>query len=89
MGSTMFHETGKYDEKYSKLLIFFLQKGLDINEKNLKGETALSFVHDLSYNRVKFLLSRGADVNSVDSNGVNCLQKCSAITLLMKVASKF
>ena len=75
MGSTMFHETGKYDEEVFKTIDLFLQKGLDINEKNLKGETALSFVHDLFYNRVKFLLSRGADVNSVDSKGVNCLQK--------------
>ena len=60
---------------YRKIIDLLLQKGADINEKNFHAETAFSKAHNCSYEQIEFLISRGADVNSVDVNGLNCLQK--------------
>ena len=61
-----------------------LQRGADINEKNLDGETAFSkaYTYKCGIESLEFLLSRGADVNSVESDGMNFLHRILSISKL-------
>ena len=64
------------------IIDFLLEKGADINEKQSENLTVFSQIHGYSHAFAQTLLSRGADVNSVDSNGMSCLHH------LMNVESK-
>lgn len=62
------------DEKLYKILDLLLKNGLSINEKNSDNETVICSGHMLKEDVLKHVLSLGADINSIDSKGMNLLQ---------------
>lgn len=64
----------EYESEF-EIVDLLLQKGFDINEKNLNNEEAFSKVFDFSTEGIYYFLSKGANVNSINSAGMNCLQK--------------
>jgi len=58
------------EESYLKKAIEHVEKGGDINIRNMFGQTPLHFAAFLGYGKVvEFLLSKGADINAKDENG--------------------
>jgi ankyrin repeat protein len=58
----------------TNVLLLFLEEGADINAKNARGGTALSFaVSNGRLETVKVLLAKGADINARDIHGYTAL----------------
>ena len=64
------HAAARGDEDIIGLLIY---KGLDVNDRNASGSTALHFAALERYDAVGLLINAGADVNAVNSNGMTPL----------------
>lgn len=71
-----------------EIVNLLIQKGADINERNMKNETAFLNSYTRQYEIVKFLISHGADVNVVDADGLNCFRRYLNTKMGKKVNSK-
>ena len=58
---------------FMETLQFLVDKGLDVNSKNPKGETALMLATGID--KIRFLLKNRADVNVRDNNGFSVLAR--------------
>jgi uncharacterized protein len=62
---------------YKSVIDLFVSKGIDINQKQIKGSFKRSPLHIAVFNKqfdiTDYLIKLGADVNSTDANGNNPL----------------
>ena len=76
---------GGGDAGYPKIVEYFIEKGVDVNIRDKKGNNALLWASSKGYtNIVKLSLKRGAEINSKTKDGftslmlaINCGQKNS------------
>ncbi|MHB1455654.1 MAG: ankyrin repeat domain-containing protein [Armatimonadota bacterium] len=64
------HVAARGDED---IIGFLINKGLDVNDRNASGSTALHFAALERYEAVGLLIDAGADVNAINSTGTTPL----------------
>lgn len=73
------HDNGifinKHNTKYNDVIRYLISEGIDINLKDIYGNTPLIYaIENHYYDIVKLLIKSGADINIVNLNGENIYQ---------------
>jgi ankyrin repeat protein len=73
----------------NKMISIFIQSGIQINAKNIYGNSALSYALNTKNNHlIKTLLKLGGDVNISDSNGNTLIHKTVLLALFERLKNK-
>ena len=93
IGNTLLIEASKGNHTSKKnsieMITLLLKYGLNINSKNIYGNTALSYaLNRRNQIHIKYLLKNGADINIVDSMGNTILHKIVLYALFERLKNK-
>jgi ankyrin repeat protein len=73
----------------NKMISIFIQSGIQINAKNIYGNSALSYaLNTRNTHLIKTLLKLGGDVNLSDSNGNTLIHKTVLLALFERLKNK-
>ncbi len=93
LGNTLLMEVcgssiaNRKDQK--KMISIFIQSGIQINAKNIYGNSALSYALNIKNSHlIKTLLKLGGDVNISDSNGNTLIHKTVLLALFQRFKNK-